>query len=67
MRRFNLFYIAVMGSFLISQNLFLASNSAPLTMDQKGYVGTLPNLTRNYEPEKPAKKEPVVRDRKSVV
>lgn len=64
MRRFNLFYIAVMCSFLISQNLFLASNSAPLTMDQKGYVGTLPNLTRNYEPEKPAKKEPEVRPAK---
>ncbi len=64
MRRFKLFYTIVICSFLFSQNFVLTSNSAPLNSDQKGYVGTLPNLTRNYEPEEQTKKEPEVKPAK---
>lgn len=64
MRRFKFFYIAIICSFLIGQNLSLTSISEPLSPDQKGYVGTLPNLTRNYEPEQPTKKEPEVKPAK---
>lgn len=54
MRKFKLFYTILFLSLLIFQGLFCTAKQQ-FVSDGRGYIGTLPDLTRNFEPEKPSK------------
>lgn len=58
MRRFKLFYTIIFCTLLLFHGLVSFGKSEPKSTDAKGYVGTLPDLTRNYEPQEPAKPVP---------
>lgn len=54
MRKCNLFYIFIIVSFLLFQGLSSFAKQQPIS-DGRGYVGTLPDLTRDYEPKEEEK------------
>lgn len=59
MRRFRIFCTIILFGFLaVQMPSFGAVKSLPTSTDAKGYVGTLPDLTRNYEPKEEPKTPP---------
>ncbi len=58
MRKFKLFYTLIFAALLtINSGICLAKEKIE-SFDGKGYVGTLPDLTRNYEPQEPKQTAP---------
>ena len=58
MRKCNLFYTLIILSLLILNSSLCAVAQRPESFSGKGYVGTLPELTRHYEPKEPTKTTP---------
>ena len=56
MRKFKLFYVILLLFCAICLNSSFCCAKEKLNTDGKGYLGTLPDLTRNYEPAKPNNK-----------
>lgn len=54
MRKFKLFYTILFLSLLVFQGSFCTAKQQFIS-DGRGYIGTLPDLKRNFEPEKPTK------------
>ncbi len=56
MRRFKLFCIFIIFALLVLQgNFVLSKDERPDSFAGRGYVGTLPDLTRHYIPKEPSK------------
>lgn len=59
MRRFKLFSILVLFAIIFAQNVtVLSKEDRPDSFEGRGYVGTLPDLTRTYQPPKEKKIAP---------
>ena len=58
MRKCKLFYTIIILSLLVINSSLCAVAQRPESFSGKGYVGTLPELTRHYEPEEPTKTSP---------
>ena len=60
MRRCNLFYILFFVFLLCTNSISCFAKEKIESFDGKGYVGTLPDLTRNYEPQETKQQEPEI-------
>lgn len=59
MKKYLLFCILILSTLIIFQGSFCCAKKArPESFDGKGYVGTLPDLTREYEPQEPKQTTP---------
>ena len=60
MKKNRLFYIIFLSVLLVMQSTLCWAKNRPESFDGRGYVGTLPDLTRDYEPAEPAQSAPEV-------
>lgn len=60
MKKSRLFYIIFLSVLLVMQSTLCWAKNRPESFDGRGYVGTLPDLTRDYEPAEPAQSAPEV-------
>ncbi len=58
MRKYKLFYALIFLALLIANSAACFAKEKIESFDGKGYVGTLPDLTRNYEPQEAKQQEP---------
>ena len=60
MKKSRLFYIIFLSVLLGMQSTLCWAKNRPESFDGRGYVGTLPDLTRDYESAEPAQSAPEV-------
>ena len=60
MKRCNLFYSLIILSILVLTSNICYAENRPESFSGQGYVGTLPDLTRGYEPKEESKSTPEI-------
>lgn len=60
MKKSRLFYIIFLSVLLVTQSNLCWAKDRPESFDGRGYVGTLPDLTRDYEPAEPKQTSPEI-------
>lgn len=58
MKRYRVIYFLIIFALCFIQCNICDAKQRPESFDGKGYVGTLPDLTRNYEPQEPKQSTP---------
>lgn len=58
MRKYKLFYVLIFTALLLGNSGNCFGKEKIESFDGKGYVGTLPDLTRSYEPQEAKQQEP---------
>lgn len=58
MRKYKLFYVLIFTALLLGNSGNCFAKQKIESFDGKGYVGTLPDLTRSYEPQEAKQQEP---------